>query len=78
MVTVGDPAYYSLNDESDRTQMENRIHDEFWTAFTAWDNAPDGLKDEAASRLNQSVRQLYDFVVRGKAPRRMGHGERAF
>jgi hypothetical protein len=70
MQTVYDPARDFTKDELDAIEIENRIHHEFWTAFADWDDAPDYQKAEAASRLNQSVRQLYDFVVRGKVPQR--------
>jgi hypothetical protein len=68
MLTACDPARDSLNGKFDRREIENRIHREFQTAYAAWDDAPDYRKAEAASRLNQSVRQLYDFIVRGKVP----------
>jgi hypothetical protein len=71
MQTVCDPARDSTKDELDAIEIENRIRHEFWTAFADWDDAPDYQKAEAASRLNQCVRQLYDFVVRGKVPQRM-------
>jgi hypothetical protein len=66
MQTVCDRECDAPNDNLDQTEIENRIHHEFCIAFAAWDDAPDYQKAEAACRLNQSVRRLYDFVVRGK------------
>jgi len=53
---------------TDQVELENRIHQEFWTAFAAWEEAPVEQKAEASARLNNCVRELYDFVVRGKVP----------
>ena len=54
--------------EIDRTKVEDRIHREFWAAFAAWEEAPEEQKAEASVHLNKTVRQLYDFIVRGKVP----------
>ena len=71
MQTVCDFERDSRNNKLNPTEIEDRIRREFWTAFAAWEDAPDYEKAEAAYRLNQSVQQLYDFVVRGKVPPRM-------
>jgi hypothetical protein len=71
METVCYSACDSPDEISDAKELENRIHREFWTAFAAWEDGPDYQKAKAASRLDQSVRQLYDFVVRGRIPQRM-------
>jgi hypothetical protein len=62
-------SHTDIDKDDYRVEVGNRVHDEFWHAFAAWEDAPDYQKPEASARLNQSVRQLYDFVVRGQAPR---------
>ena len=56
--------------ELDPVEVENRIHDEMRAAFARWEQASADQKTEASTHLDQTVRQLYDFVVRGKEPRR--------
>lgn len=66
MQTTGD----SLKSVYNRSEIEERIHQEFSAAFAAWEKAPEEQKAEASLRLNKTVRQLYDFVVRGELPQR--------
>ena len=54
--------------ESNVMEVENRIHEEMRVAFDRWEQASADQKPEASARLNQTVRQLYDFVVRGRVP----------
>ena len=61
----------SLESIYNRTEIENRIHRDFWTAFIAWEEAPVEQKAKAYLRLNNNVRQLYDFMVRGELPQNM-------
>ena len=60
-----------LESISKRTEIENRIHRDFWAAFIAWEEAPVEQKAKAYLRLNNNVRQLYDFMVRGELPQNM-------
>jgi len=60
--------------ELDPVEVENRIHEELRAAFAQWEQASADQKTEASTHLDQAVRQLYDFVVRGKAPRRARAG----
>jgi len=60
--------YDSLESTYNRTEIENRIHRDFWAAFAAWEEAPQEHKAEASLQLNRTVRQLYNFVVRGELP----------
>jgi hypothetical protein len=61
----------SLESIDNRTEIENRIHRDFWAAFVAWEEAPVEQKAQAYLRLNNNVRQLYDFKVRGELPQNM-------
>ena len=61
----------SLESIYNRTEIENRIHRDFWVAFIAWEEAPVEQKAKAYLRLNNNVRQLYDFMVRGELPQNM-------
>jgi len=61
----------SLESIYNRTEIENRIHRDFWAAFIAWEEAPVEQKAKAYLRLNNNVRQLYDFMVRGELPQNM-------
>jgi hypothetical protein len=54
---------------TDRTAIEDQIREELAEAFDALDHASAEEKQEATSRVNRAVRQLFDFVVRGKVPR---------
>ena len=56
----------SLESIYNRTEIENRVHSDFWAAFVAWEEAPAEQKAQAYLRLNNKVRQLYDFMVRPK------------
>jgi len=66
MQTTGD----SLESAYNRSEIEERIHHEFSAAFAAWEEEPEEQKADASLRLNKTVRQLYDFVVRGELPQR--------
>jgi len=59
-----------LKSTSDLNEVENRIHRDFRDAFAAWEEAPEEQKAEAYLLLNNTVRQLYEFVVRGKLPQK--------
>jgi hypothetical protein len=61
----------SLESIDNRTEIENRIRRDFWSAFVAWEEAPVEKKAQAYLRLNNNVRQLYDFMVRGELPQNM-------
>ena len=61
----------SLESIDNRTEIENRIRRDFWSAFVAWEEAPVEQKAQAYLRLNNNVRQLYDFMVRGELPQNM-------
>ena len=61
----------SLQGIYNRTEVENDIHRDFWVAFMAWEEAPEEEKSQASLRLNNTVRQLYDFMIRGELPQRM-------
>ena len=61
----------SLESIYNRTEIENRVHSDFWAAFVAWEEAPAEQKAQAYLRLNNKVRQLYDFMVRGELPQNM-------
>ena len=61
----------SLESIDNRTEIENRVHSDFWAAFVAWEEAPAEQKAQAYLRLNNTVRQLYDFMIRGELPQRM-------
>ena len=63
-------AYDAAIPELDPVEVENRIHEEMREAFARWEQASADQKTEASTQLDQAVGQLYDFVVRGKAPRR--------
>ena len=58
----------SLESAYNRTELENRIHHEFRVAFAAWEDATQEQKAEASLQLDRTVRQLYNFVVRGELP----------
>lgn len=66
MQTTGD----SLESPYNRSEIEEWIHHEFSAAFAAWEEAPEQQRAGASLRLNKTVRQLYDFVVRGELPQR--------
>jgi hypothetical protein len=67
MRSTGDCLQSSYN----RTEVENCVHRDFWVAFVAWEEAPEEQKAQAYLRLNNTVRQLYDFMIRGELPQRM-------
>jgi hypothetical protein len=52
----------------DNELLEDQLRQELYAAFTCWEEAPSTEKPDAEARLNRAVRQLYDFVVRGKSP----------
>jgi hypothetical protein len=54
--------------EVDVVEMGDRIHRNFYTTFVAWEEASEERKLEAYLRLTKTVRELYDFTVRGKVP----------
>ena len=50
------------------TATEDRIRSEMAAAFSVMERATEEEKPVATSRLNQAVRQLFDFVGYGKLP----------
>ena len=54
--------------EVDVVEVGDRIHRDFYTTFVAWEEASEERKLEAYLRLTKTVRELYDFTVRGKVP----------
>ena len=50
------------------TAAEDRIRSEMAAAFSVMEQATEEEKPVATSRLNQTVRQLFDFVGYGKLP----------
>jgi hypothetical protein len=66
------------SNDIERATAEDRIHKEFWAAYAAWEEAPEERKAEASLRLKRTVRQLYDFVVRGIIPQETARHAGAF
>ena len=46
----------SLESIDNRTEIENRIRRDFWSAFVAWEEAPVEQKAQAYLRLNNNIR----------------------
>jgi hypothetical protein len=63
--------YDAVKPELDPVEVENRIHEEMRAAFAGLEQASPDQKPEASRQVDEAVRQLYDFVVRGKVPQRV-------